>query len=574
MDDQAETSGLQKRPTYGKSVAEKRKIMSKEELYQHLTNDCSSDEDYLSEDTLGSSSDDEEETIEAILSEMQGRSQTSLQDNNLQETEKKWCIEGMIENIEFTKRQELLVPVPGEGKPIDFFNMLITNDFLQTIIDESNNYAVEVLVCPGTRVKSRITEWKTLSLDEFKVFLGLFLHTGTISLSRLSDYWKTDPLFNLPLFRRYMSKNRFLIILRCLHCTSPNRNTNDRLHKIRPVVDYFNKKMCEVYYPNRELSLDEAMVLWRGRLQFKQYIKNKRHKYGIKLYMLTEPTGLILKFRIYEGASDIYGGSGHTEKIVLFLLEEKLGNGHAVYLDNFYNSVQLARKLLDNKTYCTGTLRIDRQNNPKEVVTAKLKKGENKSMFKDGVHCGKWRDKRDVTYITTEFGNIMGEFKNKRGVVSNKPKSIIAYNTFMSGIDRQDQMLAYYPCNRKTIRWYKKIFFHILQMSLLNAHHLYNKYSGRERLSLYDFRLEIIKSLLDTCGSKEKSVSLQKIHKISKIEKTIQQMSGAKEFTRIARKECRFCRRNKRRKMTIFECKACPEYPGLCVECFDEFHKN
>ena len=43
------------------------------------------------------------------------------------------------------------------------------------------------------------------------------------------------------------------------------------------------RKIRSHYYPGRDLSLNEAMVLWRGRLLFKQFIKNKRHKYGIKL---------------------------------------------------------------------------------------------------------------------------------------------------------------------------------------------------------------------------------------------------------------------------------------------------
>lgn len=39
----------------------------------------------------------------------------------------------------------------------------------------------------------------------------------------------------------------------------------------------------------------------------------------------------------------------------------------------------------------------------------------------------------------------------------------------MSGVDRPGQMLSYYPCERKTLRWYKKVFIHILQQLLLNA---------------------------------------------------------------------------------------------------------
>lgn len=65
----------------------------------------------------------------------------------------------------------------------------------------------------------------------------------------------------------------------------------------------------------------------------------------------------------------------------------------------------------------------------------------------------------------------------------------------MSGIDRQDQMLSYYPCNRKTIRWYKKLFIHVLQMSLINPYYLYRKYSGDSRLHFYDFRLEVIRDV-------------------------------------------------------------------------------
>lgn len=61
----------------------------------------------------------------------------------------------------------------------------------------------------------------------------------------------------------------------------------NRLYKIRPLINYFNNKMQQLYYPSKNLSLDEFMVLYRGRLVFKQYIKNKRHKYGLTLYMLT-----------------------------------------------------------------------------------------------------------------------------------------------------------------------------------------------------------------------------------------------------------------------------------------------
>ena len=89
------------------------------------------------------------------------------------------------------------------------------------------------------------------------------------------------------------------------------------------------------------------MVLWRGRLIFRQYIKNKKHKYGIKLYMLTTPTGMVQKFAVYTGMLDDLGRKGHTQKVVIHLLDEKLNVGHHVYMDSYYNSFELAKHSLE-----------------------------------------------------------------------------------------------------------------------------------------------------------------------------------------------------------------------------------
>lgn len=59
------------------------------------------------------------------------------------------------------------------------------------------------------------------------------------------------------------------------------------------------------------------MILWHGQLFFCQYVKDKRHKYGVKI-KLFEHQGLLLKFLVYAGSDDkIVGGKGHTDKVVL-----------------------------------------------------------------------------------------------------------------------------------------------------------------------------------------------------------------------------------------------------------------
>lgn len=481
-----------------------------------------------------------------------------------------------LRRIPFIMENKLFVPIPGEGNPIDWFSLLLDNIFLEFICRETNKYALELFCGPSTSELSRITRWKDITVPELKVFLGLLLHTGTIRLNRIQDYWKTNRMFNLPVFRQYMSRDRFLLIMRCLHFSkvipSTDPQPSDRLHKVREIMNYFNNKMMVVYYPSRELSIDEAMVLWRGRLVFRQYIKGKRHKYGIKLYSVNEPDGLIMKFMVYAGATDELAGKGHASKVVLKLMEGKLGCGHSLFLDNFYNSFSLATKLLARRTYCTGTLRADRKHNPALVKSATLKKGETIAQYAEGVMVGKWKDKRVVLYISNEFENEMATIANKRGVPREKPLPIVQYNAHMKGVDRADQMLSYYPCERKTLRWYKKIFVHFLQMIMINSLHLYSRYQdvNKPKMALYDFRLSVIEALLPPQIPQSVSTPPGRriMHRLVKNEEL--DSKGSRK-----RKRCRVCGKNGIKKLTTYMCEVCPDKPGMCeIDCFDKFHEN
>lgn len=44
-------------------------------------------------------------------------------------------------DFSFTKHNELLVPIPGDGNPIDFFFLLFDEDFINLLVDETNSYA-------------------------------------------------------------------------------------------------------------------------------------------------------------------------------------------------------------------------------------------------------------------------------------------------------------------------------------------------------------------------------------------------------------------------------------------------
>ncbi|KAG8239479.1 hypothetical protein J437_LFUL018987 [Ladona fulva] len=158
-----------------------------------------------------------------------------------------------------------------------------------------------------------------------------------------------------------------------------------------------------------------------------------------------------------------------------------------------FTTQSICPQLFAEETHTTGTLRINRKNNPVEVLQKKLAKGEVICRWSDeGVCVLKWYDKQDVLLLSMEFGPEMIEVPKKLGM---KPRVVVEYNNSMGGIDHFSQLMSYYTCEHRSLKWYKKIGIHIFQVLLLNSYFLYNKYS-RQKTNLFDFRNEVIKSLL------------------------------------------------------------------------------
>ena len=101
-----------------------------------------------------------------------------------------------------------------------------------------------------------------------------------------------------------MSRNHDQLIRSFLHFSNNADNDgNDSLFKIRKVLELVENTYTSCYHPHRELSVDETMVKFNGRLFFKQYLPSKPSaKWGIKVFSLCDSaTGFLLKFLIYTG---------------------------------------------------------------------------------------------------------------------------------------------------------------------------------------------------------------------------------------------------------------------------------
>jgi hypothetical protein len=73
-------------------------------------------------------------------------------------------------------------------------------------------------------------------------------------------------------------------------------------------------------------------------------------------------------------------------------------------MDNFYNSPSLAQRLKSLKIDCVGIQGLSRKNVLQKVKDKKLKKGEIVAQNSGPVSVLKWKDKKEVTMISTYHG--------------------------------------------------------------------------------------------------------------------------------------------------------------------------
>ena len=208
---------------------------------------------------------------------------------------------------------------------------------------------------------------------------------GIVHKPSIPMYWSTDALYNTPIFSRCMKRTRFQLILKFLHF---NNNDNydrqdddrDRLHKLRPFLELVRERCKKVYSPGKELSVDKSLVLFKGRLAFKQFIRTKRARFGIKLYELCTSTGITLDFLVYCGRGMFYNDEIHsdmlsTERIPAVLMNPFLNKGHILFTYNHYTSPTLGLYFLQNGTHLVGTVRNNQRFFPKDLVKVELEKG-------------------------------------------------------------------------------------------------------------------------------------------------------------------------------------------------------
>ena len=105
-----------------------------------------------------------------------------------------------------------------------------------------------------------------------------------------------------------MKRDRFSLLMRFLHLNDNSRYIkrgqpgHDALYKLRPFITPLIQNFQSCFTLHRELSVDESMIGFKGRLGFIQYMPKKPTKWSMKAFVLSDAqNGYMYNWYLYTG---------------------------------------------------------------------------------------------------------------------------------------------------------------------------------------------------------------------------------------------------------------------------------
>ena len=118
---------------------------------------------------------------------------------------------------------------------------------------------------------------------------------------------------------------------------------------------------------------------------------------------------------------------------------------------------------------------------------------------KDGLAVFKWQDNKPVFVLSNFHGTDIASVKRTQKDGSKLPfpcpTAIVDYSKFMGGVDKADMLCAVQGLSRKSKKWWHRIFFWIIDRTVVNAQVTFSKLEKRP-ISVLDFRRAVTKAFV------------------------------------------------------------------------------
>ena len=214
---------------------------------------------------------------------------------------------------------------------------------------------------------------------------------------------------------------------------------------------------------------------------------------------------------------------------------------------------------------CTGTIRKDRKNLPniKEIVKnddSKLIYFTNKNLvlalFTDNKLCCSISNYYSSQTLDKDL------WRKGKKVACKFPLMLEHYNKYMKGVDLFDQRITYYAYPHSSIKWWKYLFFYLLEIAYFNVYVIFSKRmidECQKEIIYMDYRIELAKLLTRYGDAPEPEIARPDTIELPHV-----------LVLRDRSAHCSYCYSRGKRSNSTYECLKCCKY--LHKNCFDLAH--
>lgn len=447
--------------------------------------------------------------------------------------------------------------------PIEIFQLFFTDDLFSFLTNETNRYS---LTKPHNK-SSKIT------VDEMKNFIYIYIFSSVVNLPEMKMLWNKDEYYST-IIPKIMSSYRFFHINSNFHIQSTtlsesnpkSAQVNEKTQKFQHVLDYLNEKWVTYYQYAKYITIDECMSEFKGRISFRQTLKDKKKQTGIKFFAKSSATkGYVYNLVPYVGKNFKFNQNiGIGSSVLCDFAKPHIGTDVHITFDNFYTTMYVINFLNRNNIKFTATLNNKRKCFPSEIRTKELKNVEEMVVMridKTNIRFLIYKGRRQVNLVSNLYNGNMKKYKNKNGQEKIKPEMIAIYNLTKSGVDQVDAASSIYSCQRKTYKWWKAVFFYLLDVTIHNACVIYFSKNKQQNSKMLFFRKYLYEQWFKKYILPKPPLDDNSEHRLEKTQLI---------------KDCFLCLNKKNRGLqeqalrTHFICSVCKIY--LCHNCFKPYH--
>lgn len=473
--------------------------------------------------------------------------------------------------------------VPSDIRsPSQIFLCLFSEVLIERIVEQTNLYR-----------QQSDKPFKAVNKAEILKFIGMNIMMGISRLPAIRCYWSSNCQLHNSYISSVMPLNRFFAILSHIHLNDnlsmPQKGepNYDKLYKLRPLLDMLSENFIKFYKPSEKQAVDESMVKFKGRSTLKQYNPQKPIKRGFKIWVRADEHGFVCEFQVYTGKTANLVEKQLGERVVIDLTHQIISKNYQVYFDNYFTSVNLMIELKSKNILACGTVRKNRKGLPKKQINDKtMKRGdyESRTSYK-GISWIKWNDNKPIQFLSNFHDpsiktTVSRRQKDGTSIQINCPQATRDYNNYMNCVDKADQLKSTYEISRKSKKWWLRIFWHFIDVTVVNSFIIYKQNTPSTKMNLIDFRLKLVTELIGFASPKKRGPKTKQFTP----SKRKPQISNEIRFSQARhiptkleiQRNCTCCSSKTNRVRTSYMCITCnvPLYIKEKINCYEIYHKT